>query len=172
MVKQNKIDEVGKLVRRLQEKHNFILTNYSGIKVGNLSDLRRKLRSRGCDYKVVKNNLFKRALKETGGAQIDDFLKGPLGVVFTGADLSEAARILKDFAKEQERFTFSAGVMGNVVYTGEQMLKIAALPSKEVILSQLMSLINGPATKISVGVNQVMASLARGMKAVAEKNAL
>jgi large subunit ribosomal protein L10 len=62
--------------------------------------------------------------------------------------------------------------MGNVVYTGEQMLKIATLPSREVILSQVMSLINGPATKISVGVNQVMASLARGMKAVAEKNAL
>ena len=47
MVKQYKVDEVGKLVRRLQEKHNFILTNYSGIKVGNLSDLRRKLRSKG-----------------------------------------------------------------------------------------------------------------------------
>ena len=66
-------------------------------------------------------------------------------MVFTDDDFGEAARSLKDFAKEEEKFTFSAGVLDNVVYTGEQMRKIADLPSKEVILSQLMSLINGPA---------------------------
>jgi large subunit ribosomal protein L10 len=171
MVKQYKIDEVGKLSERLKEKGNIILTNYSGIKVRELGELRRKLRARGCDYKVVKNNLFKRALKETGFSVIDEHLKGPIAVVFSGGDLSEAAKVLKDFNKEQEKFSFSVGVMDKVVYTREQVAKIADLPSKEVLLSQTMSLINGPAGKIAIGLNQIMASLARGINAVAEKNA-
>ncbi len=171
MVKQYKIDEVGKLTARLSEKKNIILTSYSGIKVQDLSELRRKLRARGCDYKVVKNNLFKRALKESGSVAIDEFLKGPIGVVFTGNDLSEPAKILKEFNKEQEKFSFSAGVMDNVVYNGEQVKRIADLPSREVLLSQVLSLVNGPSTKIAIGLNQIMASLARGINAVAEKNA-
>jgi large subunit ribosomal protein L10 len=171
MVKQYKIDEVGKLSERLKEKGNIILTNYSGIKVQQLSELRRKLRARGCEYKVVKNNLFKRALKETGFSVIDEHLKGPIAVVFTGGDLSDAAKVLKDFNKDQEKFSFSVGVMDKVVYTRDQVAKIADLPSKEVLLSQVMSLINGPAGKIAIGLNQIMASLARGINAVAEKNA-
>jgi large subunit ribosomal protein L10 len=172
MVKQYKIDEVAKLSEKLSEKKNIILTNYSGIKVQELSDLRRKLRAKGCDYKVVKNNLFKRALKDSGSVAMDEFLKGPIGVVFTGSDLSDAAKILKEFNKEQEKFSFSAGVMENVVYSGEQVKRIADLPGKDVLLSQVMSLVNGPGTKIAIGLNQIMASLARGINAVAEKNAL
>ncbi len=172
MVKQYKIDEVQNLSEKLQKKRNIILTNYSGIKVKDLSELRRKLRAKGCEYKVVKNNLFKRAVKDTIGVDIDKHLVGPVGVVFSENDLSEPAKVLKDFNKEIEVFKFSVGVMDNVVYTGEQVRRIADLPSKEVLLSQTMSLINGPGTKIAIGINQIMASLARGINAVAEKNAL
>ncbi|TAL38808.1 MAG: 50S ribosomal protein L10 [Spirochaetes bacterium] len=172
MVKQYKIDEVQSLSEKLKKKRNIILTNYSGIKVKDLSDLRRKLRSKGCDYKVVKNNLFKRAIKDTIGIDMDKHLVGPVGVVFTETDLGEAAKILKDFNKEIEKFSFSVGVMDNVIYTGEQVRTIADLPSKEVLLSQIMSLLNGPASKVAIGTNQIMASLARGINAVAEKNAL
>lgn len=172
MLKQYKVDEVGKLVEKLKGKKNIILTGYSGIKVKDLGDLRRKLRAKGSEYKIVKNNLFKRAFKETGGIDIDEFLKGPIGVVFAGEELTESARVLKDFGKEQEKFSYSIAVMDNVLYTKDQVKRLADLPSKEVLLSQTMSLINGPATKIATGMNQIMASLARGIKAVAEKNAL
>lgn len=171
MVKQYKIDEVGKLTEKLKQKGNIILTNYSGVKVKDLSELRRKISAKGADYKVVKNNLFRRALKDTGTVQIDEYLKGPVGVVFAGGDVSEVAKVLKDFGKEQEKFSFSIGVVGNIIYNEEQIKRIADLPSKEVLLSQTMSLLNGPATKVATGVSQIMASLARGIKAVAEKNA-
>lgn len=171
MVKQYKIDEVANLARKLQERKNIILTNYSGIKVKSLSELRRKIREKGGEYKVIKNNLFKRAMSEVGAVSIDKHLKGPIGVVFIKDDVGEIAKVLRDFAKEQEKFAFSLGLLDNVVYSADQVKQIADLPSKEVLLSQVMSLVNGPGTKIAIGINQIMASLARGINAVAEKNA-
>lgn len=171
MVKQYKIDEVNTLVTKLQDKKNLIFTNYSGIKVKDLSDLRRRLHAKNADYKVVKNNLLRIAMNQLGYNNVDLYLKGPIGVTFVNEEVGEVAKVLKEFAKEQEKFSFSAGVIDNVVYNDEQVRRIADLPSKEVLLSQTMSLINGPARGIAVGMNQIMASLARGIKAVAESKA-
>ncbi len=171
MIKQYKIDEVADLVGRLKTKKNIILTNYSGIKVKDLSDLRKKLRGVNAEYKVVKNTLFMRALKEAGYENVDNYMTGPVAVAFTDKDLSDVAKILRDFKKEQEKFEFGIGVMDNVVYNSEQVKNIADLPSKEVLISKIMYLVNAPTSQIAMGMNQIMASLARGIKAVAEKNA-
>src|SRR3990172_6795470 len=168
MVKQNKADEVAFLVSRLKERSNLILTNYSGIKVKDLSKLRKMLRSKNTEYRVVKNTLFKRALKEVGIEGLEDYLKGPVAVAFIKEEIGEIAKALKDFAKDFEKFSYSAGILDRVVYGEDQIKRIADLPSKEVILAQIMGLVNGPARGIAVGVNQIMASLARGIKAVAE----
>jgi len=170
MAKQYKIDRVQELVQRLNEKSNLILTNYSGIKVSMLSELRNKLREKGAEYKVVKNTLFKRALKDAGYQEIDDHLKGPIGVVFSENDLSEISKILKEFKKEQEKFSFSLGIMDKVIYNEEQINRIADIPSKEVLLAQIMSLINSSASSIAMAINQTIAAVPRGIKAVAEKN--
>lgn len=170
MVKNYKVDEVADLVSRLKNHGNVILTNYSGIKVKDISQLRAKLREKNAEYKVVKNTLFKRALSELGIKGLDDYLKGPIGVAFAGAEIGDVAKILKEFAKEQEKFSYSAGVVDEAVYNGEQIKTIADLPSKEALLAQIMSLVNGPAAKTAIGMNQIMASLARGINAVAKAN--
>ncbi len=170
MVKQYKVDEVGVLVEKLKEKSNFILTDYSGVKVNDLAGLRRQLREKNAQYKVVKNNLFKRALEEAGYQQIDNHLKGPIAVAFAGEESGEMAKVLKEFAEKNDKFSYSAGILDNVLYDENQIKKIADLPSKEALLSQIMSLVNGPGTGIAVGTNQIMSSLARGIKAVAEAN--
>jgi len=168
MVKQYKVDEVADLKARLQERGNVILTGYSGVKVNDIAVLRRQLSEKGAKYKVVKNNLFRRALEECGYKNIDEHLKGPIGVTFAGEQVGEVAKVLKEFADKNDKFSFFAGILENTVYGKEQIRKIADLPSKEVLLSQTMSMINGPARYIATGMNQVMASLARGIKAVAE----
>ena len=168
MAKQYKIDEVSELVGRLKSRKNFILTDYSGVKVNDLAALRRLLSEKDAQYKVVKNNLFRRALQETGYASIDEHLKGPLGVAFSGEQVGDVAKIIKEFSDKNEKFSYLAGVLDNVVYDKEQIKRIADLPSKDVLLSQTMAMINGPARYIATGMNQVMASLARGIKAVAE----
>ncbi|MBN1495218.1 MAG: 50S ribosomal protein L10 [Spirochaetes bacterium] len=168
MVKQYKVDEVALLVSKLRERNNVILTNYTGIQVKDLSKLRKTLRSKNAEYRVVKNTLFKRALKEVGISGLDDHLKGPVAVAFIKDEIGEVTKALKDFAKDVEKFSYSAGVLDNVVYDQGQIQRIAELPSKEVLIAQVMGLINGPARGIAVGMNQIMASLARGIKAVAE----
>lgn len=170
MVKQYKVDEVKDLAEKLKARGNFILTDYSGVKVNDLAVLRRLLAEKNAQYKVVKNNLFKRALEQNGYQNIDEFLKGPVAVAFAGEEAGDVAKTLKEFAEKNDKFSFTAGVIDNVVYNESQIKRIADLPSKEVLLSQTMSLINGPSRGIAVGMNQIMASLARGIKAVAESN--
>jgi large subunit ribosomal protein L10 len=169
MVKQYKIDEVDSLVNKLQERGNIILTDFTGVKVQSLNELRRRLREKDAEYKVVKNNLFKLALEKAGISGMDEHLKGPVAVAFTGESVGETARVLKDFGEQEEKFNYSVGVLNNVVYSEAQIRKIAELPSHDELLAKTMMLVNGPATGIAMGVNQVMASLARGIKAVAEK---
>lgn len=171
MVKQYKIDFVDELKEKLASRKNVILTNYSGIKVKDLYQLRKVLRDKGAEYKVVKNTLFRKALKDCGYPQIDQYLVGPIGVVFVDKEVSEVAKILKDFQKEQDRFQYGVAIMDNVVYSPKDVQRIADLPSKEVLLAQVMSLINGPASGTAIAINQIMATLARGIKLVAEKNA-
>jgi large subunit ribosomal protein L10 len=168
MVKQYKVDEVSSMVEQLKDKGNIILTNYSGIRVKDLGKLRKTLRSKNADYRVVKNTLFKRALKEVGVEGLDEYLKGPVAVAFAKDDVGEVAKALKDFAKDVEKFSYSAGYLDSVLYNQDQIKKIADLPPKEVVLAQVMGMINAPARGIAVGMNQIMASLARGIKAVAE----
>jgi len=170
MVKDYKVNEVNSLVEKLNENANFILTDYSGIKVNELAELRSQLREKNAQYKVVKNNLFKRALEQAGYENIDEYLKGPIGVAFAGEQVGEMAKILKDFATDKENFSYSIGILDSTLYQESDIKKIASLPSKEVLLAQTMSLINGPASGIAMGMNQVMASLARGIRAVAEAN--
>ena len=170
MVKQYKIDEVSDLSSKLDERKNIILTDYSGVKVKGLNELRSRLREKGAEYKVVKNNLFRLALKEKGYEAIDEHLKGPTAVAFAGDQFGEIAKILKNFRTEEENFSYSIGVFDNVIYSEDQVKTIADLPSHDAILGQVMSLVNGPAQGIAIGMNQIMSSLARGIQAVAESN--
>jgi large subunit ribosomal protein L10 len=171
MIQQYKIDKVNEFAAKLQDKKNIILTNYSGLNVKDIDQLRDQLRDKGVVYKVIKNTLFKRALMEKGYQEVGEYFKGPIAVAFTEKDLSEAAKIFKNFKKDHENFNFTLGILDNVVYDEVQIKRIADIPSKEVLISQIMSCLNSPATKLAMVVNQVTASLARAIKAVAEKNA-
>ncbi len=168
MVKQYKKDQVSSLVDKLSLNKNIILTNYSGVSVKDMTELRGQLREKTAEYKVVRNNFFKLALKEQGYESLDEHLKGPVAVAFMSEQVGEVAKVLKDFGKENKSFSYSVGILDDVLYTNDQIKKIAELPSKDVITAQTMSLINGPATGIAGGMNQIISSLARGINAVAE----
>lgn len=168
MVKQYKINEVNSFVDKLSEKGNLFFTDFSGVNVKNISVLRRKLREKNADYKVVKNTLFKRALEKAGYSGLGEYVKGPLGVAFVKDEIGEVAKVLKQFKSEENNFSFSIGYIENILYNEAEVEKIASLPSKDVVLAQTMSMINAPATQIAMGMKQIIASLARGIKAVAE----
>lgn len=157
----------------LKANPGFIVTQYQGLDVAQISALRKKLRDAGGSYTVVKNNVFSIALKESGVAKdfpYDSTLKGPNAIAFVQGDVPAVAKVLRDFSKENEKLKITAAVMESTYYDAKGVVTIADLPSREQILAQLAAMLNSPATKIAGTLNNITASLARGIKSVAEKN--
>ncbi|HMV35463.1 MAG TPA: 50S ribosomal protein L10 [Turneriella sp.] len=157
----------------LKSNPNFIVTQYQGLDVAQISSLRKKLREAGGSYTVVKNNVFSLALKESGVAKdfpYDSTLKGPNAIAFASEDVPSVAKVLRDFSKDNDKLKITAAVMESTYYDAKGVATIADLPSREQILAQLAAMLNSPATKIAGTLNNIMASMARGIKSVAEKN--
>lgn len=172
MPSQKKVDLLDKYNNTLSETPNFILTRYIGLNVEQITDLRRKLYEKGFRYTVLKNNIFNLALKkrEDLNDYPEDNLEGPIAGVFSDEDLPSAAKILKDYAKENEKLQIMSGLFESKYLSDKEVENIAGLPSKEELLSMIASSINAPTRQIASMMNSVIASLARGIKAVGEKN--
>lgn len=159
----------------LAEKKNFVVTTYSGLTVEQITDLRGQVREQAGKFKVIKNNLFRIALKETGEhdgvlEKLEAELKGPLAVAFIEENMPGLSKALVKYAKDSEPVEIKAGCMDGGYLSGAEVKQIATLPSREEMLGIIGRGLNTPATKIATGINQIMGSLARGIKAVAEKN--
>jgi large subunit ribosomal protein L10 len=175
MAQPEKIEAVADLKERLEENPNFILVSYSGLSVKSMEDLRARLRETKTSMKVIKNNLFLRAIKESKlhsdkNITMGKDYFGPMAAIFSGDSLPSIAKICKDFKKDNQSFDFKAGYFSGEVLDAKGVESIAGLPSREELLAIIARGINTPATKIATGINQVMASLARGIQATAEKN--
>ncbi|MCS6984529.1 MAG: 50S ribosomal protein L10 [Leptospiraceae bacterium] len=173
MPAQEKVELREKYLSILKERPNFILTRYHGLSVAQMENLRGKLKKQGSYYTVVKNNIFRLALKEVGlldKCPLDSTLVGPLAVVFSAGELPQAAKILKDFKKENDALSIVGGVMETTYYDAMGVEALAGLPSREELLAKLAATINAPASQIAGVVQNIIASLARAIKAVGEKN--
>jgi len=158
--------------RDLIEKYpNYIFTRFSGLDVGEMTQLRSELRKEGVEYRVVKNNIFKLALKDREDVEVpDDVFAGPIGVVFAGEQTPKAAKSLEDLQKELEQIQIFSAVLDAEYFNEERAKAISKLPTREEILGTLARALNGPATDIAGLMQNIMASLARAIKAVGEKN--
>lgn len=175
MAQPEKIEAVADLKVRLEENPNFILVSYSGLDVKSMEELRRRLREVNAPVKVIKNNLFLRALKESKlhsdkTIAFGPEYMGPMAAVFSDDTLPSVAKVCKDFKKDNQKFDFKAGYFAGEVLDAKGVESIAGLPSREEMLAIIARGINTPATKIATGINQVMASVARAIQATAEKN--
>ncbi len=175
MANAQNIAAVKDLKERLEKKPNFILASYSGLTVEDMTNLRAKLRKEGSDMKVIKNNLFLRALKvselhKDNNIDFGDVYKGPLAAIFSKDALPTVAKVCKEFAKDKKALEVKTGYFDGDVLGKNGVEAIAGLPSKQELLTQIARGINTPTTQIAGGVNQIIASLARAIQAVGEKN--
>jgi large subunit ribosomal protein L10 len=175
MANAEKIEAVKDIITKLEGKPNFILTSYSGLKVEDMKALRSLLRKEKSEMKVVKNNLFLRALKESSkhkDQKIDfgDKYHGPMAAIFSEDSLPTIAKICKDFAKDKKELEVKLGYLDGSVLDSKGVEAIAGLPSKQELLAKIAGGINAPTTQIASGINQIMSSLARAINKVAEKN--
>src|SRR5580765_7147849 len=156
-------------VNRLNSSPFFIVVDYQGLKVGPITELRRRLHKAGAEMHVVKNSIFRIAAKEAGVADLSGVLAGQLAVVTGRQDVSTAAKVLKTFASEFERPKIRFGYLNNQRMDTQELMTLADLPSIEVLRSKLMGLLNTPATRLVQLLNTPATQLARVLKAKADK---
>lgn len=167
------LDEKKVLVEDLHEKLQkatiVILTDYKGLKVEEINDLRRKLKAAGVEYQVVKNTVLRRASEKTETAVASDYYKGPTAVVMSYDDPVAPAKILSEFVKSNEKMAIKIGAMKGSLLTADKIMALSKLPSREVLLSQLLSALIGVPTALVRVLNAVPGQLVNVLSAIKEK---
>jgi large subunit ribosomal protein L10 len=156
---------------RLNASPFFIVVDYKGLKVGHLTELRKRLNKAGAEIHVVKNSIFRVAAKEAGVGDLNGTLAGQLAVVTGQRDVSVAAKIVKTFGAEFDKLKIQFGYLNNQRLEQAELMVLADLPSMEVLRGKLLGVLSAPATKLVVLLNTPASQLARVLQAKAEKAA-
>ena len=165
----DKVAVIDEVRERLEGSTAAVVTEYRGLTVAEMADLRRILRTAGGDFKVFKNTLVRRALAGTSSESLDEFLVGPTALAFVqGGDVSAVAKALKDFADANPALVIKGGVFEGSALSADSLKKLANLPSRDVLLSQLAGLIASPMQNLAGLFKAVPQSLAYGLKALIE----
>jgi large subunit ribosomal protein L10 len=168
-----KLDKKKQITKDLHEKLSkskvVIVTDYKGLDVAMISDLRKRLRESDIEFKVVKNSLLIRASQETDAMLIQDYFKGPSAVALSYDDPVSSAKVLTNFAKENDRLEIKAGVMDGKVLDTAAIKALSSLPSREALLGQLLSVMNGVPTALVRALNDVPKRMLNVLTAVKEQ---
>jgi large subunit ribosomal protein L10 len=154
---------------RLNASPFFIVVNYKGLKVGQLTELRKRLSKAGAEIHVVKNSVFRIAAKEAGVEDLNGTLAGQLAVVTGKRDISTAAKVVKSYGKELDKLKVHFGFLNNQRLETEAILRLADLPSLEVLRETLLGVMQAPASKLVRLLNTPASQLAQVLKARQDK---
>jgi len=150
-----KKEEVTKLAERIKSAKVVLLTDYRGINVSDVTELRTKLRNAEVEYKVIKNNITRRALAECGIEELNDVLEGPTAVIMGDKDYLDACKIVYGYAKENDFYKIKGGIIDGKVVSVEEITTLAKLPSKETLIGMLAGALLGNVQKLAVAIDQV-----------------
>jgi large subunit ribosomal protein L10 len=171
MTHEKKNAAVKELATRLERSESLYLTDFSGIAVKPMTELRRKLRDAGVEYVVVKNTLALRALKQASVSGLDDLIRGPTGFVFAGADALAAAKILSQFQKEHELLTVRAGLVDGRTMSAQEVRRLATLPSRDELLAQVGGALQAPLQGFAGAVTSLLYQFAGAVEALRAQRA-
>lgn len=154
---------------RLNASPFFIVVDYKGLKVGNLTELRHRLNKAGAEVHIVKNSIFKLAAQEAGVKDLNGALSGQLAVVTGKRDISAAAKVVKTFGSEFDKLKVHFGYLNNERLEQPAIMTLADLPSIEVLRAQLLGVLSAPASKFVRLLNTPASQLAQVLKARQDK---
>lgn len=154
----NKKELVEEIKGKLQAAKSVVFVDYSGLNVSEADKLRKEFRKNQAEYKVYKNRLLLRALEELGISGVDAHLNGTTSVAFSYEDQVSAAKIIADTIKETKKMSIKFGLLDGAVVDSNYVQKLSQLPTKEVLVAQLLSVLNGP-----------MSAFARALDAIKQK---
>ena len=165
-----KVENVADLRTLVGQTQAAILTDYRGLSVAELTELRTKLRATDTEFRVVKNTLFKRAAEGLLPVdQINQHLSGPTAIGFAKGDPVGAAKVLVDFARDHKALSVKAGVVGGIVYDATQVEALSKTPPREVLIAQMLGSLNGPITGFVGTLNGILSNFVFTLQAIADK---
>ncbi|EMR06344.1 Vegetative protein [Bhargavaea cecembensis DSE10] len=139
--KQALVDEIS---GKLKEAASVVVVDYRGLNVAQVTELRKQLREEGIEFKVYKNSMTRRAADAAGLEALNEYMTGPNAIAFSTEDVVAPARIINNFAKENDALEIKAGVIEGNVATLEEVKALAELPSREGLLSMVLSVLQAP----------------------------
>ena len=169
MLRKEKADTVADIKKLFQASGAYFITDYQGLNVTDMTVLRRSLRESQVKYLIAKNTLFRLAAKDAGVEGLDEYFVGPTGVAFAADDPSVAAKILYNSYKEKELPRFKAFVVDDQIHSGDEVKRLAQLPPKPVLLSQLVAAVEAPLTQLVGSLDGLFRELVGSLDALAEK---
>ena len=152
---KQKEEEVKALAEKLKNAKLVLLTDYRGITVDQVTTLRNTLRDTNSEYKVIKNNIVKRALDANGENELDSVLVGPTAVVIAEEDYVEPLKAIYKFSKDNDFYKIKGGIVEGKVMTTEELITLAKLPSRQELLGMLAGALLGNISKLAVALDQV-----------------
>lgn len=154
IIKQ-KEEMVKNLAEELKDAKLVLLTEYRGITVEDDTKLRKDIREVNATYRVIKNNIVKRALEANGESGLNDLLEGPTAVVISSEDYLAPAKAIYNFSKNNEFYKIKGGIIEGKVMTAEEIITLAKLPSRQELLAKLAGALLGNITKLAVALDAV-----------------
>ncbi len=167
---EQKKQAVAELSAKLKDSCVGVIVDYKGITVADDTKLRKDIRESGdTTYAVIKNSLLSRALVDAGIEGLDDVLKGTTAIAYSSSDYTGGAKVLSEFAEKNKNFTIKAGFIDGKVVAKEEVAALAKLPSKEVLLAQVLGGLNAPIQGFAGVLNATLTGLVRALNAIAEQ---
>ena len=168
-VRSEKEAVVAEVRDKLEAADAAIVTEYRGMTVGALAQLRRELKTAGAEYKVYKNTLARLAVREAGKEGLEEFLVGPTAIVFVKGDVAAAAKALRDQAKANPLLVVKGGLVGTSAMSKKDLDVLADLPPREVLLAQLAGAFQAPLVKTAGLLQALPRNMAYGLKALVDQ---
>ncbi|MDM5230965.1 50S ribosomal protein L10 [Lysinibacillus pakistanensis] len=152
---ENKQVQVQEITEKFQNAASVVVVDYRGLNVAQVTELRKQLREAGVEFKVYKNTLTRRATEAAGLGGINDVLVGPNAIAFSNEDVVAPAKIINEFAKKNEALEIKAGIIEGTVSSVEDVKALAELPSREGLLSMLLSVLQAPVRNFALATKAV-----------------
>jgi large subunit ribosomal protein L10 len=167
-IQPKKTEAVKELVDQFSGTRDFFFTDYRGLTVGQITDIRNRLREQKAEFHVVKNNYAKIAFDEIKHGEVKDMLVGPTAIAYSKEEAGPVAKAILDFSKDAP-LELKGGLVEGSLFDKEQVLAFSKLPTKTELLQMLMGTMNAPLQNMVYALNGVTTKLVRTLAAVAEK---
>ncbi len=166
---EKKKQVVKEIEQKLQDASLVVFTNYRGITVSEMNDLRNMLRAPGVEFKVLKNTMLEFALQNTGFAEVIDHIEGPNAVLFSNEDPVTPAKSIYDFMKKTKKLEVKIGLVDGKMISSDQVKELAELPPREALIAQVLGTMQAPITSFVTVLDANITGLVRVLDQVREQ---